>query len=60
MIATLGRAAPTLTVTLLLDALRQTLEFEQSMSKKFSAPVRHLNECNSMTVQLSTVSLADE
>jgi hypothetical protein len=39
MVATLARAAPTLTVALLLEALRQTLEFEQFVAKKFSAPV---------------------
>ena len=39
MLAALSKAGSTLTVTLLLDTLRQTLEFEQGMSTKFRAPV---------------------
>lgn len=39
MVAALAKAAPSLTVTILLDALRQTLEFEAAMSVKFGQPV---------------------
>lgn len=39
MVAALAKAAPSLTVTILLDALRQTLEFEAAMSAKFGQPV---------------------
>ncbi len=37
--AALSRAERSLTVTVLLDALKQTLEFEQSMVKHFGTPV---------------------
>lgn len=40
MAAALNKAAPTLGVTLLLETLRQTLDFEQSMANKFSTTVR--------------------
>ena len=37
--AALSRAERSLTVTVLLDALKQTLEFEQSLAKHFGIPV---------------------
>ena len=39
MAALLSKAAKDLTVTVLLDALQQTKDFELSMVKKFGAPV---------------------
>lgn len=37
--AALKKAAPTLGVTLLLDSLKRTLEFEAAMAGKFNLPV---------------------
>lgn len=42
MAAALNKAAPSLGVTLLLETLRQTLDFEQSMANKFGSTVRNL------------------
>jgi hypothetical protein len=39
MAALLSKAGKDLTVTVLLDALQQTKDFELSMAKKFGAPV---------------------
>lgn len=40
MAAALSKSGPLLTVTLLLETLRQTLDFEQSMVTKFGMSVR--------------------
>lgn len=42
MVAALGKASSSLTVTLLLETLRQTLDFEQSIATKFGMSVRSL------------------
>jgi hypothetical protein len=39
MAALLSKAGKDLTVTVLLDTLQQTKDFELSMAKKFGAPV---------------------
>lgn len=42
MAAVLSKAGKDLTITVLLDALQQTKDFELSMAKKFGASVRYL------------------
>lgn len=42
MVAALSKASSSLTVTLLLETLRQTLDFEQSIATKFGMSVRSL------------------
>ena len=39
MAALLSKAGKELTVSMLLDALQQTKDFENSMAKKFAVPV---------------------
>lgn len=41
MTIALNKAAPTMTVTVMLEALQQVLDFETYISKKYAMPVRH-------------------
>ncbi|KAH9058879.1 Vps53-like protein [Lactarius vividus] len=49
MAALLSKAAKDLTVTVLLDALQQTKDFELSMAKKFGASLQDILQATSLT-----------